>query len=342
MYDIMENAKTDLISIIVPVYNTEKYLCRCLDSIVVQTYSNLEIILVNDGSTDKSGKICEQYAQRDERIKVIHQENKGQAAARNAGVNAATGKYISFVDSDDYIAINMFESLLEAIKLHQGKVAGCQSTSNSMELGKCEEEYSAIVDKKYSFEYFASKVSWAVMGYLFQACIWNDIRFSEGRVYEDALIFPQLIERISCWFFIPDKLYFYNSTNMDSTTRSELSLKRLEDALYYIQYWNEYALSKGDYRKKIAFYICSHILGFINSGIRSTRITKEQVLDCINTIRGVYNSNYSLARETQNYKALKLKAKIRWNMFEKSPYYSQKWMNVVADIQKLGWGKNND
>ena len=107
--------RTPLISVIIPVYNVEKYLRRCLDSVIAQTYQNLEIICVDDGSIDDSGKICDQYAVRDARIKVIHQENQGLSAARNRGIDAADGEYIAFVDSDDYILEDMFERLYIAL-----------------------------------------------------------------------------------------------------------------------------------------------------------------------------------------------------------------------------------
>ena len=99
----MKIAPAPLVSVIIPVYNVESYLVRCLDSVLVQTYKNLEIILVDDGSKDKSGQICDEYAKRDNRVKVIHQTNRGQSAARNAGVQSATGEYIAFVDSDDEV-----------------------------------------------------------------------------------------------------------------------------------------------------------------------------------------------------------------------------------------------
>lgn len=102
-----------LFSIIIPVYNAEKYLERCLDSIVGQSYSRIEIILINDGSTDRSGRICDQYAQKDNRIKVIHQSNSGVSSARNAGLDTASGDYIGFVDADDWIENRMFEILSE-------------------------------------------------------------------------------------------------------------------------------------------------------------------------------------------------------------------------------------
>jgi len=106
----------DLISIIIPVYNVEQYLSRCLDSVIVQSYSNIEIIVINDGSTDSSGIICDIYAEKDNRIKVIHQSNKGLSAALNVGLDKATGSYIGFVDSDDWIEPDMYELLHAMLK----------------------------------------------------------------------------------------------------------------------------------------------------------------------------------------------------------------------------------
>src|SRR5699024_4494271 len=116
---------SDLISVIVPVYNVEKYVRRCIDSICGQTYSNLEIILIDDGSTDSSGKICDEMAAKDGRISVIHQENKGLSQARNAGLDQAKGEYIAFVDSDDYLSLNMYECLLKSLKENNADVVRC-------------------------------------------------------------------------------------------------------------------------------------------------------------------------------------------------------------------------
>lgn len=107
-----------LISIVVPVYNVEKYLVRCLDSIINQSIREIEIILVDDGSTDISGDICDKYALQDERIKVIHKENGGLVSARQAGIKVASGQYIGFVDSDDWIESNMFQSLYKEAVLN--------------------------------------------------------------------------------------------------------------------------------------------------------------------------------------------------------------------------------
>lgn len=115
----------ELISVIVPIYKVEKYLRKCVNSIINQTYKNLEIILVDDGSPDNCPKICDEYANHDSRIKVIHKENGGLSDARNAGMKVATGEYISFIDSDDWIEDNMFEILLEQIIVNECDIASC-------------------------------------------------------------------------------------------------------------------------------------------------------------------------------------------------------------------------
>jgi glycosyltransferase involved in cell wall biosynthesis len=113
------------ISIIVPAYNSEKTLKRCIDSIINQTYSNIEIIIVNDGSTDNTKEICDQYAQNDLRIKVIHKNNGGVSSARNEGIKNASGEFIQFIDSDDYIDVNMCERLVKVIKEHNSDLVVC-------------------------------------------------------------------------------------------------------------------------------------------------------------------------------------------------------------------------
>lgn len=114
-----------LVSVIVPIFNVEAWLPRCLDSILTQTYRNLEIILVDDGSPDRSGEICDQYGEKDSRIRVIHQQNRGASAARNRGLDAATGVWISFIDSDDWIETDFYETLLHAARSYNADVVCC-------------------------------------------------------------------------------------------------------------------------------------------------------------------------------------------------------------------------
>jgi len=123
----------DVISVIIPVYNVEQYLHRCLDSLIAQTYGNIELIIINDGSTDGSGRICDEYAVKDSRIRVIHQSNNGLSAALNTGLKKATGNYIGFVDSDDWIESDMYEVLYTAItsKSVPISIAGFYITSDT-------------------------------------------------------------------------------------------------------------------------------------------------------------------------------------------------------------------
>ena len=114
-----------LISVIVPVYNVEKYIAACVDSILAQTYTNLEILLVDDGSTDSSGALCDEYARRDVRVRVIHQENGGLSDARNTGMQSAQGTYFAFVDSDDFIAGDYIAYLYGMIEKHHAQIAVC-------------------------------------------------------------------------------------------------------------------------------------------------------------------------------------------------------------------------
>ncbi|WP_227166600.1 glycosyltransferase, partial [Enterococcus faecium] len=114
------------ISIIVPVYKVEKYLRKCVDSILAQTFTDFEVILVDDGSPDNSGKICDEYAEKDNRVRVIHKENGGLSSARNAGIDVARGKYLGFVDSDDYIDEDMYEILYENLKIHDADISSVE------------------------------------------------------------------------------------------------------------------------------------------------------------------------------------------------------------------------
>src|SRR5690606_12518940 len=125
VYENMSDSRIPLVSIIIPVYNVELYLRECLDSVCRQTFRNLEIILINDGSPDHSGEICEEYSSQDERIKVIHKKNGGLSDARNAGLNIATGDYIAFIDSDDVIDQDFIQILLEVLLNSGASISMC-------------------------------------------------------------------------------------------------------------------------------------------------------------------------------------------------------------------------
>lgn len=184
----------DLISVIIPIYNMELYLKRCLDSVCGNTYKNLEIICINDGSTDSSLKILQQYARQDERIIIIDQLNGGICSARNAGLNIAKGEYIAFVDSDDWVHRNFFEFQLRAIKDHNADLAVCEFVRTDDEL------IFAIEEPQYSVREMSIKEKMCdnraksyVWNILFKKEVIGFLRFNERSQVEDSLFNIQII-----------------------------------------------------------------------------------------------------------------------------------------------------
>lgn len=179
--------KMDLISVIVPVYNVESYLHRCVDSILRQTYKEFEIILVDDGSTDNSGKICDEYKSVDNRVKVIHQSNKGQSVARNKGIDEARGKWICFVDSDDFIQDDYLEYLLGLCIKYRTKISQCGCVKGKDFVFP--DEVADITEKKWQLEdlYCSPKRLFRgiVCTKLFSRDLFQDYRFPAGKIFED-------------------------------------------------------------------------------------------------------------------------------------------------------------
>ena len=202
-----------LISVIVPVYNVEAYLSRCLDSIVSQTYRNLEIILVDDDSPDNCGSICDEYAKRDDRIRVIHKENGGSSSARNAGLDVAHGEYIGFVDSDDMIHPEMYVLLMNALRGSEKKIACCQSgwrPAETVEMLQIDSREVGIEDTLNGI--FTGKVGTAVWCRLYHRVVWEELRFPVGETNEDYPLLVPTTVAAGGMVYVPAKLYFYRAT----------------------------------------------------------------------------------------------------------------------------------
>jgi len=210
----METVALDspLISIIVPIYNVEQYLENCIKSILNQTYKNIEAILVDDGSPDGSGAICDKYAALDPRIKVIHKKNGGVSSARNAGLKAACGEYIGWVDPDDWIELDMFEYLFSNLKSYDADVAVCSRRicypsrtedcvwKNTLVLNTEEALRQLLMDKQMR-NYLWDK--------LWKAELFDGIVFPEGRTFEDVSVMHLLLERASQIVCLPEVKYNY-------------------------------------------------------------------------------------------------------------------------------------
>lgn len=227
-----------IISVIVPVYKVEPYLRRCVDSILAQTYRDFELILVDDGSPDNCGAICDEYAQRDQRVIVIHQNNGGISAARNAGIDwvfaNSDSQWISFVDSDDWIHAEMLEQLLQ-VNLELGTdISMCehQQTDGTV----CNSDFTAKAPLLYTPEQLFDRYTWItvyVWGKLYRRSCFEQLRFPLGKVYEDVFLQHHIMfsHKQIAMLWVP--YYFYFRANPDSITKNKWTKQRLDffDAL---------------------------------------------------------------------------------------------------------------
>ena len=212
----------ELISVIVPVFNVEKYLERCVETIVNQTYKNLEIILVNDGSTDNSGELCDELAKKDNRIKVVHKENGGLSDARNTGERESTGEYIIFIDSDDYIHHEMLNTLYTQIveKNADVSICGVMNVYSNSETPQCSDINMDFVCDKEGFlkEYLiGEKIPGSICNKLLKKSIANKLEFPVGKIYEDAFYHYDLINHADK-YVVSTKPYYYYFHRGDSIT----------------------------------------------------------------------------------------------------------------------------
>lgn len=199
-----------IISVIVPIYKVESYLARCLDSILAQTFTDFELWLINDGSPDNCGVICDQYAKKDQRIRVIHKKNGGLSDARNAGLEHASGKYISFIDSDDWVAADFLESLYSALQRHDADIAVC----NMSEVQDNDEPFVAYkpVESETLVEnsaIFDTLYQPSAANKLYRSSIYRDLRFPVGRWYEDVFVYTDVLSQVKRLVYTGKASYFY-------------------------------------------------------------------------------------------------------------------------------------
>ncbi len=225
------------ISIIVPVYNVEGYLENCIDSILNQTFKDFELILVDDGSTDSSGKICDIHGEKDSRIKVIHKTNGGLSSARNAGIDRACGKYIGFVDSDDSIHPQMYEILYNLVKEYKSDISCCNykktydiSSKEHEDLNLNEvREMSNIEAIKNLYDKDLGVKLVVAWNKLYNKNLFDSIRYEVGRLHEDEFIAHRILYKCKKIVYINNELYYY--LQREGSIMSKVSDKRKVDAL---------------------------------------------------------------------------------------------------------------
>ena len=223
--------ESKLISIIVPVYNTNIFLPKCINSILNQTYKNIELILVDDGSTDDSGDICEEYATKDSRVIVIHKKNEGQGVARNVALDIANGDYIGFVDSDDYILPNMFSKMVCFIERFEADIAVCGVINDHFLIKKeCPKQSSfKLYNKEELFISFFREpyIRSILCNKLFKAELFADIRFSNIRAREDNDLIYKVFDKCVKAIYVPECLYVQH-IRPGSTEQSDFSDEKLK------------------------------------------------------------------------------------------------------------------
>ncbi len=225
------------ISIIIPVYNVEKYIRECLESVISQAYENLEIILIDDGSNDKSADICREYSEKDSRIIFVHQDNKGVSAARNKGLELATGEYIGFVDSDDYIDREMYSTLVELLEQNGADIAACgyrRLLTDNRLVGVSDGTVS-VYDGIEMFRSYVTeaKINPSVWSKLYKRELFDDIRFIEGIIFEDKDVVCRTLIKCQKGIFVNKALYTYRIID-GSLSHSEYTESSLHDYVYTI------------------------------------------------------------------------------------------------------------
>lgn len=220
----------DLISVIIPIYKVEEYLDECVCSVVNQTYTNLEIILVDDGSPDNCPQMCDEWACKDSRIRVIHKPNGGLSDARNAGIDAATGEYIAFVDSDDFIKPDMLEKLYTAIQKEKADIAACgilNCEGDRRTAWGCR-DFAGSSEQILALLYDDAAYPVAAWNKLYRRSCWETLRFPVGKTCEDAFTTYRLVHNAKRIAMIPEALYCYR-IRPGSIMTSAFSLKKMDE-----------------------------------------------------------------------------------------------------------------
>nr|WP_288723693.1 glycosyltransferase [uncultured Sellimonas sp.] len=280
------------ISVIIPVYKVENFLNQCVDSILKQTYSNLEIILVDDGSPDNCPEICDAYAVADKRVKVIHKTNGGLASSRNAGLDAVTGDLISFIDSDDWIDLNTYEKMLEMKKKAGASIVCCEGIHTDGDnlyenCLHCKPTGTILSGREVTREILLDKIGSQVVKGLYDRKCWEGIRFPIGRLYEDIPVTFRAFERAEKVAYINEPFYKYR-INMKSISGTPNAIKSYHIFLGFKEHY-EYAEK---YYSEIATECCSNAAHYaISTYLHYCTDGKETLEPYVKDVRNFLDSH---------------------------------------------------
>lgn len=288
------------ISVIVAAYNIEQYLPRCLDSIITQTYRELEILVVDDGSKDSTGEICDAYAHKDDRIRVIHQANRGLSGARNAALEIATGEYIGYVDGDDYIEPDMYEHMVTACQREDAQLAVC----SYRQIGDGRQQvYSGeqfVLTKEEALEvYICDRKPYhiynSVWSKLFHRSIVQDVRFPEGHKSEDIPYTTKALINTQKCVFLDTPYYNYVVDREDSIMNRNIHERRFDDE---IPFWKEqqgylYGVGMKELADKASYHFYRRMLYYyLDFKERKMNASARQMISMLREDRGKIRAIY--------------------------------------------------
>ncbi|MEA5007115.1 glycosyltransferase [Clostridium tyrobutyricum] len=323
------------ISVIIPIFNVARYLCKCINSIINQTYSNLEIILVDDGSTDNCGFICDNYSLKDNRIKVIHKENGGLSDARNTGLDKATGDYVSFIDSDDYINKEFYLTLVNMIIKYNADIAQCEflkvyeNYSNKYDLKSYNDDNITVLSNKealnnlFNENYVNTVVVW---NKIYRRKLFKNIRYPKGKVHEDEYTTYKLLFNAGKIVSTSKKMYYYlqRSNSIMGKGFNIKSLDKLEAYHHQVIFYNDKKLFELADMAKLSFENIIRVS--ISMTLRSKLDNKNRLFD--NLIE-YYRKYYKLFK---NNSKVSFKKKFIMLMFR----YSSKFViKLLCNIMYL-------
>lgn len=331
-----------LFSVIVSVYNVEQYIDRCIQSILNQSYKNFELILVDDGATDNSGTICDKYVVDDERVRIIHQENKGVSAARNAGIELAEGEYLYFVDSDDWIENDALQVLADDICLNKpdviifGYKEISSTATNSVVMIESKEHIDAGLIKE---NLICDKWRNYVWNKCFRRKLFTGIEFPVGRIYEDLYIVPTVVYGAKTISILPDVLYNYNRENITSITSFTNSYKLHE---FFIAILQNYKLAVSNNLPYVELCRCRVIEGaqivllwHLKDGLLDSN--KVELLAKYCTISSIT----SLKNPELRYKCFRRNAIIELKRRNLLQYIANLYYYLIYKIRYKTWHKNS-
>lgn len=324
----------ELISIVVPIYNVKKYLRKSLESIINQTYTNIEIILVDDGSTDGCFDICEEYKNKDNRINVIHKKNGGLSEARNFGIDCSRGRYIAFIDSDDYVARDYIEKLYEAIKKYKTKIVQCATLiidehENILKKVGYDEEKIVNYDQFVEDMVIDNRFNVVAWNKLYSIELFKEMKFPKGKIHEDEFITYKIVNGLSIGI-IPNTLYFYriNNNGINRSKFTERKLDKLE------AFYERYLYYKENNEEKLKIIT---LLDFLdNSKYMYSIVYNEKLKNKMKIKRKILYYYRKICLDVISEKKINFKKKIKSLMFYFVPniWTSIKNKNIKFNIQK--------